>query len=72
MVFSSDRQRKAFFANRGNIRSNVNPDMVKLNKFQQKTVRDLQKIGASKRSAVQFAKRFKTPKAVKKRISELG
>ena len=28
MVFKTDRQRKGFFASRGNVRSNVNPQFV--------------------------------------------
>lgn len=28
MVFKSDRQRKGFFASRGNVRSNVNPQLL--------------------------------------------
>ena len=34
MPFKSDKQRKAFFAKQGNVRSNVNPEIVKIKTFE--------------------------------------
>ncbi len=55
MVFSSDRQRKGFFASRGNIRSNVTPSVLPPRAETQRFVR-LRRAGFNVKDSTRIAK----------------